>query len=125
MYLTLDHICREPCKRCGSKLILNEGDFGRFYGCARYPKCCVTARDASGKIQTDGVAASVRHKIRKKLFKHLDYRATISRYLETPLTSDLEIRMCVRKLRSKPVEELTRILYMKPHLVSYLEEDLI
>ena len=27
------------CPRCGGKLILRDGRYGRFYGCSNYPKC--------------------------------------------------------------------------------------
>lgn len=30
------------CPRCGGKLILREGRYGRFYGCSNYPKCSYT-----------------------------------------------------------------------------------
>lgn len=30
------------CPRCGQKLILREGKYGKFYGCTNYPKCRYT-----------------------------------------------------------------------------------
>ena len=30
------------CPRCGSPLVLRSGQFGRFYGCVRYPSCRYT-----------------------------------------------------------------------------------
>lgn len=30
------------CPRCGGKLVLREGRYGRFYGCSNYPKCNYT-----------------------------------------------------------------------------------
>ena len=27
------------CPRCGSKMVLREGEFGRFWGCSEYPYC--------------------------------------------------------------------------------------
>ncbi len=27
------------CPRCGGKLVLREGNYGKFYGCSNYPKC--------------------------------------------------------------------------------------
>ncbi|MDD5644936.1 MAG: RecQ family ATP-dependent DNA helicase [bacterium] len=32
------------CPRCGAKMILREGEFGRFWGCSEYPYCRGTAR---------------------------------------------------------------------------------
>lgn len=31
-----------PCPRCGSKMILRKGRYGRFYGCSRFPYCRAT-----------------------------------------------------------------------------------
>lgn len=30
------------CPRCGGKLVLREGRYGKFYGCSNYPKCTYT-----------------------------------------------------------------------------------
>ena len=30
------------CPKCGGKLVLREGRYGRFYGCSNYPKCNYT-----------------------------------------------------------------------------------
>ena len=27
------------CSSCGSKMVLRNGAYGKFYGCSRYPKC--------------------------------------------------------------------------------------
>ena len=32
------------CPRCGSPLILREGEYGKFYGCSAYPKCKFTKK---------------------------------------------------------------------------------
>lgn len=32
------------CPRCGSPLVLRDGQYGRFYGCMRYPSCKYTRR---------------------------------------------------------------------------------
>lgn len=57
-YLSEEHICNVErikyqkeyeknytgitCPRCGSPLVLRSGQFGRFYGCVRYPSCRYT-----------------------------------------------------------------------------------
>lgn len=32
------------CPECGSRLVLREGKYGRFYGCSNYPKCTYTRK---------------------------------------------------------------------------------
>ena len=32
------------CPRCGSPLVLRDGQYGRFYGCMRYPACKYTRK---------------------------------------------------------------------------------
>ena len=31
------------CPKCGGKLVLRKGKYGRFYGCSNYPRCRFTA----------------------------------------------------------------------------------
>jgi DNA topoisomerase-1 len=28
-----------PCPKCGSRMVLRTGRFGKFYGCSKYPYC--------------------------------------------------------------------------------------
>lgn len=35
-------IAKGICPRCGGKLILRKGQYGKFYGCSNYPKCKYT-----------------------------------------------------------------------------------
>lgn len=37
-----DAVASGRCPRCGGKLVLREGRYGRFYGCSNYPKCNYT-----------------------------------------------------------------------------------
>jgi DNA topoisomerase-1 len=30
---------KEPCEKCGGKMVLKEGRFGKFLACENYPKC--------------------------------------------------------------------------------------
>lgn len=30
------------CSKCGSKMLIKDGKYGKFYGCSNYPKCRVT-----------------------------------------------------------------------------------
>lgn len=32
-------VANGKCPRCGGKLVLREGPYGKFYGCSSYPKC--------------------------------------------------------------------------------------
>jgi very-short-patch-repair endonuclease len=36
-----------PCPRCGSKMILRKGRYGKFYGCSRFPYCRATRQVTS------------------------------------------------------------------------------
>ena len=33
------------CPKCGGKLVLRNGRYGRFYGCSNYPQCKYVYRD--------------------------------------------------------------------------------
>jgi DNA topoisomerase-1 len=33
---------KDPCPKCGGKLVLKEGRFGKFIACSNYPKCKYT-----------------------------------------------------------------------------------
>ena len=35
-------VIQNRCPRCGGKLVLREGKYGKFYGCQNYPKCRYT-----------------------------------------------------------------------------------
>ena len=37
-----DAVASGRCPRCGGKLVLREGRYGRLYGCSNYPKCNYT-----------------------------------------------------------------------------------
>ena len=37
-----EDVAKGICPKCGGKLVLREGRFGRFYGCSNYPKCNYT-----------------------------------------------------------------------------------
>lgn len=39
---TQNDIARNICPRCGKKLVLRDGKYGRFYGCSGYPDCKFT-----------------------------------------------------------------------------------
>ena len=38
------------CPRCGSPLVLKSGQYGRFYGCMRYPSCKYTKRSDDSQM---------------------------------------------------------------------------
>ena len=42
--LMRDKIAHNICPRCGGKLVLRQGKYGRFYGCENYPKCKFTKK---------------------------------------------------------------------------------
>jgi len=35
---SLDHL-KAPICACGHQMILRKGEYGRFYGCSKFPKC--------------------------------------------------------------------------------------
>ncbi|MBO7078903.1 MAG: NERD domain-containing protein [Bacilli bacterium] len=37
-------IRNQVCPKCGNKLIVKEGKYGKFYGCSNYPKCRFTKK---------------------------------------------------------------------------------
>lgn len=39
IHLMRDKIAQNICPRCGGKLVLRRGKYGRFYGCENYPNC--------------------------------------------------------------------------------------
>lgn len=42
---TLKGVEKNICPRCGSKLVLRNSKYGKFYGCSNYPKCKFTKKN--------------------------------------------------------------------------------
>jgi Topoisomerase DNA binding C4 zinc finger. len=36
------------CKKCGSKMVIKKGKFGKFLGCSTFPKCSYTVDTKEG-----------------------------------------------------------------------------
>lgn len=34
-----DHLSSEKCPKCGGDMYIREGKYGKFLGCADYPRC--------------------------------------------------------------------------------------
>lgn len=45
---TTEDISIPICPKCGSKMVLRKGRYGKFYGCQRYPRCKGTRRYSGG-----------------------------------------------------------------------------
>lgn len=78
------------CPRCGGKLILRKGRYGKFYGCSNYPKCKYALKYKGWCSST----LSLFHMLIRKLLSNAKKRNRINRRGQKPMicTRDNEIK---------------------------------